>query len=70
VFDSDDAYIINHDVNTEILPDTPLLIKTPVTSVCDANGVNCDTSDVFFVSGLQEFMANSACSSAGGGGKS
>jgi hypothetical protein len=50
ILDSDDAFIIHLPALTDLLFDsTGVINRTPVSSVCDINDSNCDSSDVFFV---------------------
>jgi hypothetical protein len=50
ILDSDDAFIIHHMALTDLFfNSTGVVNKTPVTSVCDINDTNCDTTDVHFL---------------------
>jgi hypothetical protein len=48
--DSDDAFIIHHTPTTDLFFNSVGIInKSPVSSVCDVNDTNCDSSDIYFL---------------------
>jgi hypothetical protein len=48
--DSDDAFILHHTAATDLFFNSlGVLNRTPITSVCDINDSNCDTTDVYFM---------------------
>jgi hypothetical protein len=59
--DSDDAFIISYDVGTELWPDNYGHNRTPVNSMCDINGANCDTTDVHAISIGYGFIWAAGC---------
>jgi hypothetical protein len=61
--DTDDSYIVTHDVSLDLLPDNLVLNRPPVTSVCDLDGANCDTADVHFYVMFDDLISGAGCRS-------
>lgn len=60
--DTDDAYIIQSSSN--IFPNSTWIVNNiPVSSVCDINGSNCDTSDVYWKYVGDSFYSSARCNS-------
>jgi hypothetical protein len=63
VLDSDDAFIIHNDGSDLFFSSVGVVNKTPVTSVCDINDSNCDTTDVYFLWSGNGWWGSTRCSS-------
>jgi hypothetical protein len=67
--DLDDAYIMN--TSLDLFQNTTPTTNTPIASVCDINGLNCDASDVWFKYTGGNYFGSTYCNSgtdAGYGG--